>query len=179
MGCKICVLIIPGSKDFGSEVIHFHEEKATILPVAPHLYSDTAIGLNPFIEFVATSANVRSALNNSGAVLFPDDDDEDPYYGDYSGLAELIIAADPENFILQYYTEIGDHPDDHIFLTVANGNVVHKATNYYDKNDKDNHIATYPFLVSMEKEFGLNGPWLVNESRYFSFERAKSAFYKV
>jgi hypothetical protein len=175
MGQAICAIIIPGRKKMEDQVIHFFEGEATVIPVNPEFYGDCSLSLNPFLTHILNSANLFSALESSNKVLLPYEGEVE-YFEDYSALVSLIKHAGSDNFILEYYTEIGDHPDDHLYLTVIDGKVVPEASNYLDENDNDNHGSTWQLLKDLQRKFGLTHSWLSNESRYFDYYHAQAAY---
>ncbi|WP_113663202.1 hypothetical protein [Pedobacter nanyangensis] len=177
MAQNICALIVLDHVNVPSEIVHFREHRAFVIPLDPKLYNDWWGAVSIFIAHVANATEVVTALDTAAVVYstYEDEDNEGPFPYDFSALASRIKSISPDRFMLIYYEDFADVATHELFLTVVDGKVVNDATCYYDEEfefrPEFHRNRAYHELISQGARIG----WL-HQDKYRSYEKAKQAF---
>lgn len=173
MGQEICA-IITDIKNIERELVHFFEDNVVIIP----LNMDYWI-LDYFLENAKNFVEITDYINFLQSINIPPQSHRDNFEKEQlsiTTLIKIISKHDLKNFILTYYSEWADIPDNFIYMAVINGNICHDSI-FTELKDEDSETSyTEGSVEKYNKLLGLDPQWFGNQDRYFNYNTAEQKY---
>jgi len=170
MGQQICAIITEKNILIENNIVHFVEDNFTVIPInlddAVSFFIDNIgdfISINDYCTFLKTTDEY---LN--------DKVENEKEHHTLKTLIEIIETYKLNNFIIEYYSEWADIPEDNLCIAVINGEIKKQSIyKMWGEESKDNiNIEEFYELIGADRR------WIANESRYFNYSDAKFVFNK-
>jgi len=166
MGQRIAAIITKGQVDVPESIVHFAQHNLTIIVL--DFGESNVSGL---IEAALEFDQFDSFINHLKETDFMVSDDEGGYYRKekWVFLVELIESLELKSWFIEFYSEWGDRPSNHLFMPIIDNNIIKESCiHMWNEDDVD-----YTLISSTKLRMGLTLNWFANENRYFSYEHAK------
>ncbi|ETZ22800.1 hypothetical protein [Pedobacter sp. V48] len=87
-------------------------------------------------------------------------------------LVELIESLELKCWFIEFYSEWGDRPSNHLFMPIIDNNIIKESCIHMWNEDG----VDYTLISSTKLRMGLTLNWFANENRYFTYEHAKRGY---
>lgn len=174
MGQKICAIITEKNILINKNIVHFVEDNFIVIPinlnVSFFIYNiGDFLSIKDYCTFLkSTDEYLKDKVENE----YDDEDEEDNHT--LKTLIEIIETYKLNNFIIEYYSEWADIPEDNLCVAVINGEIK-KQSIYKMWGEENNDIIN---IEEYYKLIGANRSWIANESRDFNYRYAKFMYNK-
>lgn len=169
MGQRIAAVITKGQVDVPESIVHFAQHNLTII-VLDFGEWDVSNMIEAALEFEQFDSFIDHLKETDFMVS---DDEGDSYRMDeWVFLIELIESLELKSWFIEFYSEWGDRPSNHLFMPIIDNKIIREACCYMWNEDE----MDYSLISAIKLRMGLTLNWIANEKRYFSYKHAKQDY---